>query len=85
MTQAIVTKFHGPTNTRGSRISAKAFCGKVFVSYDYALSVQENHAAAARALVAKVGWHGRWIAGAHPDTSGYVFVGMHNPDTDFSA
>lgn len=56
MAQAIVTKYHGPTNTRGSRISAEAEAGKIFVGYDDALNSEDNHKLAALALIKKVGW-----------------------------
>lgn len=72
--QAIVTKFFGPTNTRGSRIKATAQAGSVTVSYDYALNSDENHAAAAQALAEKFGWFGAWHEGGAPDGRGNVYV-----------
>ena len=72
--QAIVTKYHGPTNTRGSRISAKCAGGRVSVPYDYALNNDQSHAAAAAALAAKLGWSGRMVGGGSPDGTGSVFV-----------
>lgn len=55
--KAIVTKYHGPTNTRGSRISATDLDGnKVTLSYASELSSEENHDAAAKALCVKMGW-----------------------------
>ena len=54
--QAILTKYHGPTNTRGSRISAAASAGKIFVEYDHALDLEGNHRAAAGALAVKLKW-----------------------------
>ncbi len=54
--QAIVTKYHGPTNSRGSRISATAEAGRVYVECDDALSIPQNHAAAARKMAHKFGW-----------------------------
>lgn len=74
MRQAIVTKFHGPTDTRGSRVSARAEAGRVMVSWDHRLNQAANHAEAANALIAKLGWEGRWICAGMPGTSGYVFV-----------
>ena len=56
--QAITTKYAGPTNTRGSRIIAKAAAGRVSVGYDHALNLEDNHAAAAQALAEKLGWVG---------------------------
>jgi hypothetical protein len=54
--QAIVTKFIGPTNHRGSRIKATAQAGNVILSWDYALGVTGNHRAAALALANKFKW-----------------------------
>lgn len=55
--KAITTKFHGPTNTRGSRYSATDSDGnRVSVSADYALNADGNHDAAAIALCVKMGW-----------------------------
>lgn len=54
--QAIVTKYFGPTNQRGSRIKAKAEAGFAWHIYDSALSADENHRAAAELLCKKLGW-----------------------------
>ncbi len=71
--KTIATKYHGPTNTRGSRISATATSGqRLTVGYDDALSSEQNHMAAAQELLTKLNWSGQWFAGATPD--GYVFV-----------
>lgn len=70
--QAIVTKFLGPTNYRGSRIKARCDAGSVVISLDYAESVEENHRIAAMTLVKKLGWDGRWIGGSLSD--GHCFV-----------
>ena len=51
--QAIITKFHGPTNVRGSRYSATCERGRIIVSADHSLTSDENHLAACAALVAK--------------------------------
>lgn len=67
--QAIQTKYHGPTDTKGSKITARAEAGRVTVPYDHALNGQENHREAARALVAKLGWTGSYHGGALPDGS----------------
>jgi hypothetical protein len=66
--QAIRTRYHGPTNTRGSRISAKCQGGTLSVPYDHALDDEGNHKAACMALVDKFGWarlarDGRYEAG----------------------
>ena len=73
--QAITTRYLGPTNTRGARVKATCEAGTHTVSWDYALSSFENHAAAARALVALLGWiddPARHTFGALKD--GYVLV-----------
>lgn len=67
MRQAIVTKYIGPTNSRGARVKATAQAGSVTVPWDYSLSVDDNHARTALRLADKFGWRGRWIAGALPD------------------
>jgi hypothetical protein len=55
--QAIRTRYHGPTNTRGSRISAQCEAGRLSVPYAHELSLDENHKATARALRDKLGWN----------------------------
>ena len=74
MFQAIVTKYHGPTNTRGSRITATASAGRVTVPYHYGMNSDDNHRAAAEALKAKMAWKGDLAAGALPGDTGAVFV-----------
>ena len=61
--QTIRTKYHGPTNTRGSRISAQCEAGRIYVPYNYALSAYGNHAAAAVTLLRKLGWPGTYAGG----------------------
>ena len=77
----IFTRYHGPTNCKGSRISAyiphrKA---RVTVPLDYALDIVGRHEVAAQALVAKIGWPPRSLilAGESPDQAGFLFVHMH--------
>ena len=54
--QAITLRYHGPTNTLGSRISATAECGRVVTGWDYALGQTENYHAAALAFLTRWGW-----------------------------
>ncbi len=68
--QAILTRYHGPTNTRGSRITAKAEAGRTSVAYDHALNYDQNHRAAALALMAKVGWEHDLASGTLPGGDG---------------
>ncbi len=72
--QAIITKYHGATNARGSRVSATAAAGKIYTSWDDALSSEQNHDRAARAYAVRYSWHGRWHGGGMPDGSGNVYV-----------
>lgn len=50
--QAIITKYHGATNYRPSKISAKCERGSIRVSYDHGLNSDENHRAACDKLCA---------------------------------
>ncbi len=71
--QAITTKYHGPGNSRGARISATSASGqRIYISYPYDLSDIHVHAKAALALCAKLGWEGDLFGGGSQD--GYVFV-----------
>ena len=54
--QAIVTKYIGPTNYRGTRISVRCSAGRIIVPWDHSLGIVENHAAAAFTLARKLGW-----------------------------
>jgi hypothetical protein len=79
MFQAIVTKYHGPTNYKGSRISARAEAGRIVVPYDHALNISDNHKAAAQALAERLGWvmhkgYPPLAGGALPANAGYCFV-----------
>jgi len=73
--QAIQTKYHGPTNTKGSRISATCADGRrVYISYPHEIGGDmERHEVAARALCEKLGWiPERLEGGALKD--GYAFL-----------
>lgn len=77
--QAIETRYHGPTNTRGARISASAQAGRIYVSYDHALGIDENHAAAALAFAKRWGWAGEWVGGGRADGRGNVYTNIPRP------
>ncbi len=73
--QAIITKYHGPTNTRGSRVSATAANGqRVFMGYDSAHTSEENHRIAAEKLCEKLDWHGKLASGSLKNGMVWVFV-----------
>lgn len=79
--KAIVTKYHGPGNVRGSRISASDEDGnRVSVPYPYGENWRDGstHIPAVKALCEKMGWHGKLIQGSLK--GGYVFVWLrHGP------
>ena len=54
--QTIRTKYHGPTNSKGSRISAECEAGRIYVPYNHALDAEGNHKVAAQVLLVKMGW-----------------------------
>lgn len=63
--KAIRTKYIGPSSVKGSRISASDGDGnRIIIGYKSELSSDENHAQAALALCAKLGWHGTLIEGS---------------------
>ena len=75
--KAIVTKYHEPTDTRGSRITASDEDGnKCTIPYPYELSGEACHRAAAQALCDKMNWTGEMQGG--PLKNGYVFVFVEN-------
>jgi len=61
--QAIVTRTLSPTDSRGTRVEAKANGGRVTRPYDHSVNETRNHAAAARALADRMDWSGE-LAGA---------------------
>lgn len=72
MRQAIITKYMGPTNFRGSRVKATAEAGSITIDWNDALNVGGNHLEAAKALQAKFGWTDDLTGGSYK--KGYVFV-----------
>lgn len=62
--KAIITRFHGPGNVRGSRIVASDGDGnRVSVSCRDDLTFDRNHEEAARALCSKMKWEGVLLRG----------------------
>lgn len=74
--KAITTKYLGPTNVKGSRIKATEPDGKsVTLHWDHALDAEENHAAAAKALMTKLDWnHCNIVTGGLKDAYVHVLV-----------
>jgi hypothetical protein len=69
--QAIRTRYHGPTNVKGSRISAEAEYGRIYVPYDHSLTLAGNHKAAALAVLQKLEWLDTPYAGGQFDGDYY--------------
>lgn len=76
--QVIVTKWLGPTTHKGSRVKAICAAGSATRGWSYHLSSSENHVAAARELMNKLGWHGELIGGDMPRGNGCAFVILRN-------
>ena len=79
MLSAITTKILPATNTRGTRVKATAARVGLIRAWDYELSAEQNHHAAARELWASLGWHSIGpLLGGCPGNGNYVWV-MDNP------
>lgn len=79
--QTIITKYAGPTNTKGSRTKVKGWINSAFYPWDYSLSVKENHASACAQYVYELNKERQgdtnWeivASGTMPDESGYSFI-----------
>lgn len=79
--QAIMTKFLGPTNYRGSRVKAWCDAGQITLNWDHEIGVDENHYKAAMTLVYKLKWteYNDWHLGALPRNYGYVLTASPRP------
>ena len=78
MTQAIQTKYLGPTNTHGSRIKAWCQARAIIRPVDHSLSMENRHHDVAMELADMLDWPGPWYGGALPDPStGYAFVQLN--------
>ena len=73
--KAIITRYLGPTDTRGARIRASDSDGnRVICSYPYELSGEAVHRVAAEELCRKMNWPGKLVAGGLKDGYAFVFV-----------
>lgn len=73
--KSIETRYHGPTDTRGARISATD-CGDHTIYWNCDMSEKSGedlHREAALALCEKLGWDGSTLIGGGTK-AGYVFV-----------
>lgn len=69
----IVTKKLGPTNTLGTRITAKCGDRKITIPYPYDMSTFDAHLSAAKVLAKDFGWS-KLAYSDSPDRKGFVFV-----------
>lgn len=75
MPQAIITKYLGPTDTEGARITATCYSGSIAIDdTHHHLDGKARHLEAAQALCRKLDWTGTLIGGSLPDEAGYAFV-----------
>lgn len=74
---AIMTRYLGPTNHRGSRVAATTCTGHRHVmSWDDSKDINANHLDAAKELCSKMGWDGdSLVGGATAEGYAFVFVG----------
>jgi hypothetical protein len=74
MTQAITTKYSGPSSTQPGRIIAKCNSKRMVVYYDHGFDTERNHHRAAMKLATEMGWKGSWCVGVLPDGVTNVYV-----------
>ena len=83
--QTITTTYKGPTNAKGSRVMVKSWLKNKAFSWNHALNTEDNHKAAAQALVdelnadrVKKGYDDyQWLivaAGSLPDGKGNAYI-----------
>ncbi len=83
MSQAIVTKFIAPTNSRGARIKVSSWQGNKFYSYDYAandahkaafeLWLKEKNEQMAKDYEVE-NWFSLAAEGSNPDGTGNTYI-----------
>jgi hypothetical protein len=71
--QSITTKYLGPTNTKGARITARTSSG-ISITLLYDSSSNCPHRIAAIALIRKLKWLGTWAEGGTNTGHVYVYV-----------
>lgn len=81
--QAIITRYIGPTDTKGSRVRATSASGLTLtLGWDSALGSEENHRAAALALANKHNWLNRpntyLVSGGLKTGNAYVIIEIEN-------
>ena len=78
MARALRTKYHGPTDTKGSRISVywadRSPANRRYYAWQYELDPGENHDRAIRAYTQDNAITGQWVCGDAGDGNVYVRV-----------
>lgn len=70
MNRAIITKFIGPTKTKGARVKVSSeHVPSIFLDWNTQITREENHETAAAILAQKYNWTGRLVSGLLPDCS----------------
>jgi len=69
MSRAIITKYLGSTESRGSRIKATIvdYPQSLTIPWNYGEDAWANHLLAAKALAQETGWGGAWLGGTLGD------------------
>ena len=71
---AIITRYHGASHTKGARISASVSTRRIYVPYPYEFDGWRAHAVAARALLAAIGFDQDTKMMLGEINRGYVFI-----------
>lgn len=79
MTTAIITKYLGPTNYHGGRVSASTMdtlstghAARKTMNWEHGADAITNHRLAAYDLAVSLKWSGVWVEGSA--VTGYVFI-----------
>ena len=73
--KAILTRYRGPTDTRGGRILASDMDGnRTSIPYPHSLSSDDGHFRAAVALCHKMGWQGELAGGYTREGMAWVWI-----------
>ena len=87
--QSIITTYRPAGKRSPSRISAYASGGgtgaaqRVSLAYDHGLTADQNHIAAARELIRRLGWCGTWHQGELSERSEVFVRENHVPAIEF--
>lgn len=77
---AIRSKYHGPTDGRGSCVRARANGRSAQLPWDSALGSEENHYRAVVLLCAKLGWDADRFFGGNLESGEWVWVPVFTVD-----